>query len=341
MIAWAAIIGPLARVVAMYAAVRALGGGPVVAAGVAAVLAVASPVWESMTSGRVPEEVTPELSVSVALVIALAIRGRHPVRLGLLGGLGTTALLMTHTYDALFAAGLTLAFLVVLRGRFSLRAVVAVAVAAAAIVAIAPFGTAILGANVERIQVLPRNLNHLGASVRYWVLDVNRYVLFGWPAPGSTTDRLHTAPVQIALWLTIVCLLASPLCLLLRPLRWARPWLAVGIFWTGIGIGTSYSGSAASIHLAGLWYGIAQRLRLMIFPVYGVLIVADGCGIGLCLSTLTSAVARRTRPGSGLIRSTAAISALAIVLPLAFGAVPSSQVPVRNALAVRTAQGST
>ena len=143
------------------------------------------------------------------------------------------------------------------------------------------------------------------------------------------------------MWLTIVCLLASPLCLLLRPLRWARPWLAVGIFWTGIGICTSYSGSAASIHLAGLWYGIAQRLRLMIFPVYGVLIVADGCGIGLCLSTLTSAVARRTRPGSGLIRSTAAISALAIVLPLAFGAVPSSQVPVRNALAVRTAQGST
>ena len=62
------------------------------------------PLWASMLTGRVPEQAGPCLSVGVALLAALAVRSAHPVRLGLLAGLGAADFVLTHSYDVLFAA---------------------------------------------------------------------------------------------------------------------------------------------------------------------------------------------------------------------------------------------
>ncbi len=343
MTAWAELIGPLALVAAIYATVRALGGSPIVAACVAAVPAVISPVWQSMLSGRVTEEVTPGLSVAVALLIALAIRGNYPVRLALLGGLGTAGLLMTHTYDALFAGCLTIAFVPFLRGSFSVRAALPAigATVLATVAVVAPLGTSILGAKGERVAAAPLNAGRLGESVMYWITDFNRYALFGYHQPGGSTEQQHVHTAHIALWLTIVCLLASPLCFAFKELRWARPWFVMWVLWTVIGIWTSYSGSRPAHYVASLWYNVPQRVLVMIFPVYAALAVAGACAIGLSVATIAAELTAQPIARSRLRAAAASVAALALVVPLlGLGAAPSSRSLLRTALAQRVPQGT-
>ena len=339
--AWSVLITPIALVLALYAAVRALGGPAVVAGCAALASALIGPVWEAMLTGRVTEEVGPVLGVSAALLFALAVRGRHPVRLGALAGLGTAGLLLTHTYEVLFAASLALALAAFLGGggqaRSALKATAATALTA--VVAIAPYLGPILHAKGERAMGLSATQGDFAATVHYWVGDFNRYILYGYPGPGGSPIQQQVRPVEVALWLTLGCLVASPLCLVFRPLRWARPWIVLFVLWTAVGIWTSYSDSKAALFVGGLWYGTRDRLRTMIFPVYGIATVAGACAVGMCVAVLVGWLRRRSaaRPRLAWLPAVTAL-ALAVVLVVTALA-PSSRRPLRQALAARAPEG--
>jgi hypothetical protein len=359
MSAWSIVIGPLALVAALYVAVRLLGGGRVVAGAAALAPALIGPVWVAEISGRITEGVGPGLSVSIAILGALALRGRYPVRFGLLAGLGLTGVLLTHTYEVLFAVTLGLAVLFTMRGRFRLRAAWpgAVAIVVGTVVTVIPFVRVLLGADGERLQSVPTFAGRPWDAFQFWVTDLQRYALLGYPAPSAHTDALGIWTARIGLVLTIPCLLASPFSFLLSRMRWARPWVVTWLFWTVIGIWTSSSTSAVAQDLAALWYGVAERLRTMILPVYGVLAVAGACVIGTAVQQLVdrrTAPAERpaetpvetTEPGRGhrtrgragvTATAGASVAAAALVLALLALTVPSStRVPLRKDLARRT-----
>jgi hypothetical protein len=344
--AWSALITPLALVLALYAAVRALGGSAVVAGCAALASALIGPVWESMLSGRITEEVGPVLGVTAALLFALAVRGRHPLRLGVLAGLGTAGLLLTHTYEVLFAGTLALALAVFYGGGWQARAMLraTAATVVTTVLAIAPYLGPILHAKGERAMGMSPTQGHLGDTVTYWVTDFNRYLLYGFPGPGGSTVQQHVRPVEVALWLTLGCLVASPLCFAFRPLRWARPWIVMFVLWTLVGIWTSYSDSKAALFVGGLWYGTRDRLRTMIFPVYGIATVAGACAIGMCLAAVVSRLRRRSAQRGRWspvpyqwLSAVAALIAVAVLLGAA--SAPSSRQPLRQALAARAPDG--
>lgn len=347
MLAWSVLVGPLALVVGLYAAVRALGGRPVVAGCVALVPAVLSPMWAALLTGRPPEAFGPGLSVSLALLGALALRGKRPVRMGLLAGLGVAGLLMTHTYEILFAAVLALTFAFALRGRVRIRTVLSglAAVAVGAVVAIGPLLGPLAGAGGERTSVKAAFVGQLGSALTYWIAEPQRYVLLGYAAPGVVAH--HPLTVRIGLALTVPCLLASPLCFVFRQLRWARPWLVSWAVWTAIGIWTSTSDSAAAVFLAGLWYGIRERLRVMVLPILGVLAVAGACAIGLSLHWLLQRLLRRGEARTAVpprfARSAVfAAAAAAVVLTaglVSLSAAPSTRANLQKNLAERAPVG--
>ena len=350
MSAWSIVIGPLALVASVYVAVRLLGGGRVVAAAAALAPALIGPVWYAEISGRITEGVGPGLSVSIAILAAFALRGRYPVRLGLLAGLGLTGLLLTHTYEVLFAVTLALAVLFTIRGRFRLRAAWpgAVAIVVGTVATVVPFLGVLLGAKGERLASVAQFPGRPWDALLFWVIDLQRYVLLGYPAPGGHRDALGIWTVRIGLALTIPCLLASPISFLLPRLRWARPWVVCWVFWTAVGVWTSSSTSALAQGLAALWYGVAQRLQTMILPVYGVLAVAGACVIGTVVQELVDrrrGAAMTTPDGEGRTGSRiglatpvgASVAAAALVLGLFALTVPSStRVPLRQDLARRT-----
>lgn len=342
MTAWAAVVGPLFLVLAVYVAARVLGARPVVAGAAATATVLLGPVWESMLTGRVPEQVAPGLSVGVALLAALAMTGPHPVRAGCIAGLGFAGLAMTHTYDVLFAATLAVAFVVVRRSSANRRRLVggSAATVATSVLAVLPLGSAMLSAGATRSAAPPEFMGHVGRALLYWVVNPERYVLLGWPAPLGGTVQLHVLSVQVGLVLTLPCLLASALCFRFAELTWARPWFVMWAVWTSIGIWTSVSGSGPSRSLAALWYGTPSRLATMILPVYGVLTVAGGVGIAMLVQRKSGWLPSRLRslrssPRSVPIAAVALVSALAIL-----ALVPSTWRPLRHDLARRTPIGS-
>ncbi|MER5705233.1 DUF6541 family protein [Micromonospora sp. NPDC002296] len=339
--AWSILVGPLALVAGVYAAVRAFGGRPVVAACAAAAPAVLGPMWMAVITGRITEQTAPCLAGGIALLIALAVRGAHPVRLGLLAGLAGAGIVMTHTYDVLFIAVLALGMLVWLRGRLRLKhaAAAAGAMVVAGLVPLVPLLGVLAGANGERLSNQPALLGRWGDSFEYWVSDPQRYLLFGYPPVGGKDFQLDVPTIQVGLWLTIPCLLLSVLCLGIRPLRWARPWLVAGLVFTAIGIWTTASDSGAAMTLSSLWYGVRERVRSMIFPVYGLLAVAGAVVVGLAVRWLASRLVSR----AAALRESgvpAAVAASVLVLTLlGLAAAPSSWQPVRGAFKSRAPVG--
>jgi hypothetical protein len=353
MTAWSMLIGPLALVIAVYAAVRALRGTPLIAGAAAAAPAVLGPLWTAELTGRITEGVGPGLSVGVALLAALALRERTArLRLALLAGLGVTGVLLTHTYEVLFAATLAVALAVGLRGRLRWKPAwpAAAALVAAMLVTVGPFLSALLGAKTERAVTPPRFPGHLWGSFEYWVTDPQRYVLFGYPAPGTKINSLALVTVEIGLWITIPCLLASLLCFRVRGLRWARPWVATWALWTLIGVWTSTSNSAPARALAGLWYGVPERLRTMILPVYGVMAVSGACVIGIGVRTLverrsdrrsaTAPVQPRRRPRIGPPLAAGIGAGVLVATLVALAVTSDARVQLHKDLARRTPIGT-
>ncbi len=350
MSAWSIVIGPLALVAAVYVAVRLLGGGRVVAAAAALAPALIGPVWYAEISGRITEGVGPGLSVSIAILAAFALRGRYPVRLGLLAGLAFTGLLLTHTYEVLFAVTLALAVLFTIRGRFRLRTAWpgAVAIVVGTSATVLPFLSVLLGAKGERLASVAQFPGRPWDALLFWVVNLQRYVLLGYPAPGGHHNALGIWTVRIGLALTIPCLLASPFSFLLPRLRWARPWVICWAVWTAVGVWTSSSTSAVAQGFAALWYGVAQRLQTMILPVYGVMAVAGACVIGTVVQELVDRGRRAAGPAADDEGRTgrrigvatpvgASVAAAALALGLFALTVPSStRVPLRSDLARRT-----
>lgn len=342
MTAWAALIGPLFLVIAVYGAIRMLGARPLVAGCAATATALLGPLWESMLTGRVPEEVAPGLSVGVAVLTALAICSRHPIRLGIVAGLGFAGLAMTHTYDVLFAATLATAFVVSMRSRVRLRRslVGTAAVVGSSVLALAPFGTALLAADGARTSSPPDFPGHLGKAVTYWLLNPERYVLLGYPAPLGGTQQLRVLTVQIGLVITMACLLASPLCFRFAALRWARPWFAMWALWTAVGIWTSVTNAQPARLIASLWYGVPSRLATMMLPVYGVMTVAGGYAIVLVIQGMAVRMPGRIRAPLGTQRAVSAACVGVVAVLVVLAAAPSTWQPLRKDLARRTPIGS-
>jgi hypothetical protein len=114
----------------------------------------------------------------------------------------------------------------------------------------------------------------------------------------------------------------------------------VGLLWTAIGIWTSYSQSPVALALAGLWYGIRERLRNMIMPVYGLTAVAGACVIGWLLYWLATKLFQRLADSKLQVRHVTAGAALALFLGLNTQAVQqSSWGPLREDLLRRAPVG--
>ncbi len=339
MTAWSAVLGPLGLVVAIFAFTRALGARPAVASAAAMATLVIGPFWASEVSGRVPEQDVPGFSVAVALLVALALRRKGFVALSLLAGLAGSGVLMTHTYEIMFVATLGIAAAVTLPGRPRLRPAVAAVgvIVVSSVLSMLPFVRSLLSADSARLTVKPIYQGHLGESLYFWLVDPRRYVLFGDPAPGADIKLGHLAIAGLVV--TVPCLLAAPLCLVERELRWARPWLAVWAFWTLIGIFTTTSGSGAAQWMNGLWYGNPDRLRVMVFPVYGVLTVAGGCALAIVARRVLARRPRRTE-GSGVPVWTPALGAvLPVATLLLISLVPGTSLQTRKDLSVQAPHG--
>ena len=141
----------------------------------------------------------------------------------------------------------------------------------------------------------------------------------------------------------IVGIVASPLALVIPRLRWARPWLGLFVLWTAVGIWTSYSDGAVATSLAGLWYGGAERLRVMILPIYAAVAVSGICAIALGLQWLVERVLARAEPAPGWTRAFgSAVAALVVLGLVAIGLQVHGDpaLPLRQDLAERTATTS-
>ncbi|MGI8882466.1 MAG: DUF6541 family protein [Jatrophihabitans sp.] len=317
MLAWSTVVGPLALVAAVFVAVRLLGGRPVVAGCAALATVFLGPEWAALLTGRPTESFGPGMAVAVAVLATLALRGKYPIRLGLLAGLGIGGVMMMHTYDVLLGVSLVLVLAVVKPRTIVLRTVLQglAGMVAGVLAALAPFGTALTSAGAERTAHPPAFIGHVGDAFQYWVLDFQRYVLLGYPGPDGL-DHPQSHAVRFALLLTIPCLLASPLCFVFRALRWARPWVAAWVIWFVISMWTSTTNNAGAKYLASLWYGIRERERVMIGPILGVLAVAGACAIGLSVQVVFALLARRSwqvRPRPLAAAVTAVILAVSLV----------------------------
>lgn len=335
MLAWSVLIGPAALTMAVYAAVRVLGGGPLAAASAAIAPVFLSHLWPSLASGRPSEAFAPGMSVSVALLVTLAVRGKYPVRLGLLAGLGLAGLVMLHTYDVLFAGTLALAFVATDRVRGSLRAALTAggAIAAGTLAICGPLTAALLGTRTERAPARIVDLVSLAQAWRFWVTSPAGYSVLV-PSP------LHVLAVRAALWLALPCLLAAPLSFVLAELRWARPWLIALVVWTALGIWTSVSSSPAAEYLASLWYSEMGRLRTMASPLHGVLAVAGAYAIGLCLYRLALKVTHRARDLRLETLAAGGAAALLAVALIGLTAVPGTYSPMLRSYRHRTPVGA-
>jgi hypothetical protein len=111
-----------------------------------------------------------------------------------------------------------------------------------------------------------------------------------------------------------------------------------------VGIWTSYSDSKAALFVGGLWYGTRDRLRAMIFPVYGIVAVAGACAIGMCVAAVVARLRRRSAERVPGRRDPyqwlpAAAALLLVVVLLGAALAPSSRLPLRLALAARAPDG--
>ncbi|MFD0782638.1 DUF6541 family protein [Micromonospora azadirachtae] len=332
MTAWSILVGPLTLVAGVYACVRLLGGRPVVASAAALAPTFIGPLWYSVVTGRITQQTGPAMAVGIALLAALTLRGRHPVRLGLLTGLAGAGLVMSHTYDVLVVAVLAVGLLVLIRQRMTVRSAAAGAAAGVigGIAALAPFLGPLTSANGERDSNQPALLGQLGEAFEYWVTDQQRYVLLGFPQPGGADYQLSVPSIRVGLVITIACLLASPLSLVFRQLRWARPWLITGVVFTAIGVWTTYSDSAPAMLLSGLWYGVRERLRSMIFPVYGVVAVAGAVAIGLAVQWLVTRLVTRARSWRESTVPAAVAAGLLVLVVAGLSALPATWHPLRG-----------
>lgn len=296
MMAWVIVVAPLALVAGVYAAVRYLGASPLVAACAALAPTFIGPMWTAMLIGRPTQQYGPAVYPAIALLVASAVKGRRPVRMGALAGLAGAGLVMTHTYDALPVPFLALGILLVAGIRHLRLLDVAKAAASLAVSAALTAGVflaQLAGTNGAVALTPPYYVGKLGEAVVFWVLDPMRYVVFGYPAPESSRNfPLEVLPTRIAVSVTIVCLLASPLCLFIRSLRWARPWFLLWCIVTPLGIWTSTSDGATAQAVAGLWYGTRDRLRAVLIADYGILAVAGACVIGWLVAQAVRAVPR-------------------------------------------------
>ena len=339
MTTWSAVLGPLALVVAVFTFTRVLGATSMVASAAAMATLLIGPFWASEVSGRVTEQDVPGFSVAVALLVAIALRRRRFVVLSVLAGLAGGGVLMTHTYEIMLVATLGVAAALTFPGRPRARPALAAVgvIVVTALATILPFVSGMLGADSARLTVKPVYLGHLGQSLYFWLLDPRRYVMFGDPAPGADIRLSHLAVVGLVV--TVPCLLASLLCIVIAELRWARPWLAVWAFWTLVGIYTTTSGSGVAAFLNGLWYGNPDRLRVMIFPVYGVLTVAGGCALAI-VARAAVARTRQAHPGRPAPIWTSAVGAVApLLVLLLLTAVPATSRQLRQDLSVQAPKG--
>lgn len=320
-----AVVAPLSLAIGTFGLVRWMGARPAVASAAATAAVFIGPFWTTMLSGRVTEQLGPALSPACALLGIMAVRSCHRLLIGLMAGLAMAGLLMTHTYQAVFAGVLGLAAALVGQavtgGRTvpsgKARGVVLGVLAGAAGIALTlgPLAVALAEAKGERIAVGPAFEGQWGTAAHYWLTSLKRYVPLGYPNMNGTDYPLvNTFPRTVTLITAATMLLAIPGSLT-RAVRWVRPWVATWAVFTAIGIWAAVSTTGPARTIASLWYGTDTRLFAMISPVYGVMAVG-GLATGGHLLALAWCRLRRGRGDSTPARWPASVLAAAFALSL-------------------------
>lgn len=338
MVAFSAVAAPLAMVSAVFAASRRLGAQPLTATAVAVMPVFVGPLWNAVRTGRLTEQAIPCCVVAVALLMASAVRGPERSRVGLLAGITVAGVVLSHTYDVLFAATVAAAILVLLKGR--LRAAGILSGAAALLVGLAPVLPQLASAGGERSAVKPAFAD-LAASLDFWIYDVKRYLPFGFPPPNSYLPAPSTTGTVIISTMVIVGLCAAPLAFAHRSLRFAWPLLISGVIWTVIGIWTGFSDGRLATAISGLWYGAPERPRSMIMAVYGPTALAGLTALALTgYAGIRALVPSRTQRAQGTQRAharTVVSSAVVVAVTVAVcGLLPATWRPIRADIRNRT-----
>ncbi len=350
----AAVLAPVALVVGTFALLRYLGARTALAADAAMLTTFVGPLWPALDSGRVNEQLGPAYVPATALLLVLALRGRHRARLGLLAGLASAGIVLTHSYEALVVILIAVpaAFLASRReastdagagGRGARRLVRVAGVATGLLtltVALGPLVPGILSTSGDVVTFAPAFRGRLVEAVRFYVTDLARYAPIGLPAPHpSGGPSLNPALAVLALGVAVGVAAAVPGCLT-RRLRWARPWVLAWAVLTGLGIWSGVSEFAAH-HIGALWYNEPERLRVMTIPVLGVLTVAGWYAVGLAGAAVLARVWRGApavahRAGPLLPRATA-VATVAVVALAAW--MPPERGHLRTGYVIRTPQG--
>lgn len=337
----AAVLSPLALALGTFALARWTGARPVVSAAAAVAVCFIGPLWPVLYLGRVNEQMATCFSPATALLLAATLRGRHRAPMGLLAGVASAGIVMTHSYQAIFVAVLALA---VALWRREPRGTPVTGRWAGPLIAVAALGVGI-GPYLPEIAAVPAAVGHYPAAfpgqwmtaIRFYLVDLARYAPLGSPSPSTVVA--YDAPQVIyrcALGIGGGVVLGALTCWT-RPMRWARPWVLAWAVLTALGIWTSASVFAAD-HIGSLWYGTLERYRVMLIPVYGVVAVAGWSAAGLAVAWLVRQVARRSdreRLGAALSGMAVLVAAGAVVVA---SSMPAGIDPVRGMFVKRSPQ---
>jgi hypothetical protein len=307
----------------VYATLRLLGAGVVVSAVCASVPLVLGPLWRPLVSGLITAQTGLALTPAIAVLVALALRRERSRRLAVLGGLGVAGVILTHTYDILAVALLTLlmaATMRVLRARLRTLVHGVALLGGTAAAALWPWLDGISRAAGERGQVPPAFPGDPLAAAAWWFLEPASYLPFSIelqaPAPGVITWVEPTSPAGVFVAVARALVLVSPLAFFVRELRWARPWIGLLAVAGAVGTVTMSTSGPARDAVAGLWYGDAARVLFMVAPAYGVAACAGGCVVATLVRRAAGPAVppalRRSRPvrwmqARGVTSATAAI----------------------------------
>jgi len=277
------------------------------------------------------------------------VRSSSPLVFGLLGGLAGVGVVLSHSYEVLVVLVLGASLAVSLGWRRgALRGLLqgAAAGAVAAGIGIAPYLSSILGAGDARATRDPLYPGKFGAALRFWVTNPENYVLYGYPTSGHADVPL-SGTTKVALAVTLVALVASPLALAVRRLAWVRPWFVTWFVISALGLWTTYSTSGPAQFVAGLWYGNPERVKTMIRPCYSLLALAGACFLGYAAHWLASGLLRRmprrsSWPKSRLDRIRPSVAAgMAFFLVVSLLAIaPGAWRPVRSDFGHRYPHGA-
>lgn len=295
MLATVMLLGPSLAVVSIFVIARYLGAATSMAFAAAAACGLVGPLWQILNSGRLTVQLGAAMSPGVALIVFMALRHRKARAMTVLTGVALGGLMLTHTYDVVFAVVFGLGLLLTLPIRWrSLGRLAAVmgGLLLGTVLVVGPQWRGLFGAQGERGVLPARFPGELGRALGIW-LAPERYVGLFVPRPaatealwsGSTSARLACAFVLVG-WLMGLAISVR------SRWRWVRPFAVIHVFTIVLSVYLATSNSAFRDAVGGLFYGSPERVIWSSALAPAVLSVAGWTA----LLTMGVHAARRWRP---------------------------------------------